>query len=258
MFLLRASIAIAPTRAAVTERRFLLLRHGQTDWNVESRMQGTSDFSRLTEDGVAQANAAGRALSQHFAATPVTGLYASPLARVQQTLSAVVQQWPDASAAEMHVLDELKEVELREWTGLLSAEVQRDSPDLYASWKESPATFELDGGFRPVVDMWQRAAVSWDFMRTQGSSGSADEGLTLVVAHNGIGQALLCTALGVGVEGFRSITWPNCGAIELIWEHGAPKAAKWRWVLPQDKDDAWQKGIDLGGPRKDVFGNVGV
>jgi broad specificity phosphatase PhoE len=47
-------------------------------------------------------------------------------------------------------------------------------------------------------------------MRSAPATAAHAEGVTLVVAHNAINQALLCSALGVGAqEGFRAIVWPN-------------------------------------------------
>jgi len=114
-------------------RRFIILRHGLTDWNVEGRMQGTSDFSRLTPLGVSQAVGAGVGLSRLLAGEVITTVYASPLSRAQQTLELAATQWPEAaSVVGQHVvLDDLKEIELREWSGLLSRDVQRDAPDVY-------------------------------------------------------------------------------------------------------------------------------
>ena len=60
----------------------------------------------------------------------------------------------------------------------------------------------------------------------------AGDGATLVVAHNGLGQAMLCTALGAGAEHFREHEFPNGGAVEIEWPQGAPAATRWRWCLP--------------------------
>jgi broad specificity phosphatase PhoE len=77
-------------------------------------------------------------------------------------------------------------------------------------WKEEPHAFTLSGGFEPVNDLWTRAGRTWRVMRSDPATAAGADGVTLVVAHNAINQALLCTALGVGVQtGFRALTWPN-------------------------------------------------
>ena len=55
----RAAALLHVCAALLAPQRYLLLRHGQTDANAEGRIQGTSDFSRLTALGEAQAAAAG-------------------------------------------------------------------------------------------------------------------------------------------------------------------------------------------------------
>lgn len=128
-------------------RRFVLLRHGQTDWNAEGRMQGTSDLSRLTALGLDQAVGAGIALRRLLGDTPVKTVYASPLSRVQRTLELAVTEWPAAAAAVdgQTVLDDLKEVELLEWSGRLSLDVKREEPGSYRCAAEESFALEVPG-----------------------------------------------------------------------------------------------------------------
>ena len=66
------------------ETKLLLIRHGETDWNVETRMQGHKDTS-LNEKGVLQAKeTAGRLLKNH---ADVSAIYSSDLARAYSTAS---------------------------------------------------------------------------------------------------------------------------------------------------------------------------
>jgi hypothetical protein len=128
-------------------RRFVLLRHGQTDWNAEGRMQGTSDLSRLTLLGFDQAVDAGVALSRLLGDTPVKAVYASPLSRAQRTLELVTAEWPAAAAAVggQSLLDDLKEVELLEWSGRLSHDVKREEPGRYRCAAREGSAQELPG-----------------------------------------------------------------------------------------------------------------
>lgn len=62
--------------------RWLLLRHGQTDFNADGRVQGSSDIARLSDEGRRQAAAVGAFL----ATSRIDKIYVSPLARAQETL----------------------------------------------------------------------------------------------------------------------------------------------------------------------------
>ena len=67
-----------------TASRFCFVRHGETDWNVEQRMQGQIDIA-LNANGLAQAAAVGR----YFFARRATVLYSSDLLRARQTAQPV-------------------------------------------------------------------------------------------------------------------------------------------------------------------------
>lgn len=259
--------ALAPLEGVRRDgRRFVLLSHGQTDGNAAGRIQGTSDFSRLTQRGVEQAAVAVDDLSRLLGGTSVNAVYLSPLTRAQRTLELVAQGWPVAvaAAARQVVLDDLKEVELREWAGLLSADVARDEPERLRMWRDEPAAFELNCGFRPIADPWERAAQVWRVLRADAATAATaaePDGVTpfttLIVAHSAINQALLCTAHGVGVaDGFRAIAWPNCGAVEVVTEDGEASAC-WRWLgggLAPGGEVHWRESIASRGERTDVFG----
>ena len=72
-----------------------------------------------------------------------------------------------------------------------------------------------------------------------GKSLTSDtSGATLLVCHGSLGQALLCTALGLGESAWRTHEFPNCGLVEIEWPEEAPRASRWRWRLPAEGE--WQ------------------
>lgn len=206
---------------ATCAHRYVILRHGETNYNALGIIQGSSDASVLTPKGVEQAEVAGVGLAgeQHIAR-----VYVSPLTRAQQTLQGLALPLPDAVT-----LSELREIDLGSWEGQDKVELRKEQPAAYEAWKRSPLAFEIDGGTRPVCDLWQRAARAWELMRAAEPEGS--DATTLVVAHNAVGQALLCTALGLDERSFRMHEFPNCGAVDLSWPEGAEHCASWRWLL---------------------------
>ena len=69
----------------------ILCRHGETDFNAANRCQGTSDVSRLTARGRAQAAALGQAIAAED--RPIHRVFLSPLARARHTFDGMEAQW---------------------------------------------------------------------------------------------------------------------------------------------------------------------
>ena len=232
----------AEAASEVLGYRWLLLRHGQTDFNAEGRVQGSSDTSRLSEEGREQAKAVGKFL----ATLQVDKTYVSPLSRAQETLQVAEKVAGKALGDSKTVLDNLREVDLHEWEGLYKQQIKDQWPDLYRHWRgESPGKFRVASGKYPIRDLWARAGVVWQQLLQEAEGEGGAESLakigtkrSLVIGHNGINQALLATALGLSEEAFRKFEFPNCGLVELVWNPGEPRAKLWRRVYP--KPTAWE------------------
>jgi probable phosphoglycerate mutase len=103
----------------------LLIRHGETQWNVERRYQGQLD-SPLTERGIAQAEAIGRRLAElpEFASAPII---ASPLGRARRTAEIICA---NRRSTAFETDDRLREITLGSWDGLFADEIAARSPGL--------------------------------------------------------------------------------------------------------------------------------
>ena len=188
-------------------------------------------MSRLTPLGQSQAQAAGPALAKALE-LPVSRVLVSPLTRAQQTL-ALLRAAPELSlpaAADDTVCDLLREVDLHRWEGRSKAELLAEEAANYEAWKADARKFVVDGR-RPIVDLWARARDAWSVIRDASSSPSSSS-CTLVVAHNGLGVALLCVALGLDETHFRDYAFDNCGALEIDWPAAASSPRRWRWLPP--------------------------
>jgi phosphoserine phosphatase len=110
-----------------------LIRHGQTVWNAERRMQGRSD-SPLTEKGIRMTER----LAKDF---PTIGtVYASPLGRTMQTATILFQ------GLEINTDDRLKEIDLGDWEGRLQADLDREDPEQHSNFWKRPHRFICPGG----------------------------------------------------------------------------------------------------------------
>jgi broad specificity phosphatase PhoE len=188
-------------------RRVVLVRHGQSTWNARSRIQGSSDFSVLTEDGVRQAEAAGDVLKDW----EFDILFASPLKRAAKTAQIV---WGPRQSPAV-VLPSLREVDLYSFQGLDKNAGRKAHPDAYETWQRRPAEFSIDGHM-PVRELWHRASLGWqEILYSTEFNDTA-----LVVAHNAVNQALISTALGLTPLHFRRITQTNAAfsVLNFAWD----------------------------------------
>jgi broad specificity phosphatase PhoE len=95
-----------------------LARHAETVFNRHRRMQGNDAHTPLTRDGIAQAEAMGKALAAHFARAgeAVPRLWASPAGRTLQT-AAIVGEHLGVGFFDIATDRRLREIEVGRWTG---------------------------------------------------------------------------------------------------------------------------------------------
>ena len=171
----------------------LLARHGETDWNREFRIQGSSD-TELNEGGRAQA----RALADELAAEPIDAVYASDLSRARETAEIVAA----GKGLEVRLDAGLRERSFGSWEGLTRNKIDERFPDL------AHHDGETDEEVRNRVLASVRRIV-------QGHPGQE----VLVVSHGGALNALWHHAFGE-----RIVRWGNCAAYRLAVREGEYRA----------------------------------
>ncbi len=132
----------------------LLIRHGETDWNVEGRYQGQAD-PPLNARGLAQAHALAKQLQEKGPKPAV--VYASPLRRAWQTATIVAQ----AVAAPLKAEPRLKEIHLGAWEGVLATEIARRWPELFHAWEVAPWQTRPPGG-ETIAEVQRRVYAAVD------------------------------------------------------------------------------------------------
>ncbi len=196
--------------------RVVIVRHGQSSYNAERRIQGRSDASVLTEKGREDALKVGEALNNlKFAA-----VYTSPLQRAKQTAEVLNSCF--ATATTLTATDQLMEIDLPLWEGLLVQDVREKFPEDYHCWHNHPDELVMlvpqSQGSRehfPVLALYEQAGQFWQEILPR------HEGETiLIVGHNGINRALISTALGISPSRYHSIQQSNCGISVLNFAGG--------------------------------------
>jgi probable phosphoglycerate mutase len=188
--------------------RVIIVRHGQSSYNIERRIQGRTDVSRLTEKGCADASKVGKALSN----IPFSAIYTSPLQRAKKTAEIIYSELVTDSTKSVtpQVADNLMEIDLPLWAEMLSADVKEKFTEDYRTWKQRPHELRMllkDGTTEhfPVLAIYEQARLFWQEIlpRHQGET-------ILIVAHNGINRALISTALGISPSRYHSLQQSNC------------------------------------------------
>jgi phosphoserine phosphatase len=194
--------------------RVIILRHGQSSYNSQGRIQGRCNESTLTEKGIADAITTGKALN----GLNLAAVYCSPLQRAHLTAQNVVAQ---VAGAPVPIVDDLlQEVDLPPWEKMLFSEVAAQFPTEYQTWHERPheLVMNINGQeHRPIPTLYAQAEAFWQNILPR------HEGQTiLIVAHNGINRALISTAVGIPMHYYQSIQQSNCAVSVLNFADGSP------------------------------------
>ncbi len=157
---------------------FILIRHGQSEWNRAGRFQGQGD-SPLTRLGRAQA----QRVAQRLRKEPVVALYSSDLSRAMQTAEIIGQTLGLTPIAEPR----LREIDVGLWTGLTREEIISRFPEEWDAWIAGVDVAR--GGGETFVELQQRTVAALHDM------AAAHAGQTIVaVTHGGSIRALLAYA----------------------------------------------------------------
>ncbi|NEO26912.1 MAG: histidine phosphatase family protein [Kamptonema sp. SIO4C4] len=183
--------------------RVILVRHGQSTYNAQKKIQGRCDESTLTETGRQDADKVGAALK----GIPFDVFFHSPLQRATQTAKIIHEHFPETPNPQ--AVDTLMEVDLPLWEKLGKAEVQEKFTAAYQNWKQRPHEFfmELENGQNhyPVLSLYDQAKQFWQMVLSQHQGQTV-----LVVAHNGINRCLIMSALGMSPDRYHTIQQSNC------------------------------------------------
>ena len=189
------------------------IRHGETSWNAEGRLQGTRDVP-LNELGHRQAEHAGRVLADLLARdgrdTASLPFVASPLIRARATMELVRGEL-NLPRGDYALDDRLREIAYGVWEGSTLAEMQAADPGLYARRLTAKWTLAPEGG--ETYAQVQVRMADW--------YGSL-KGDTVAVAHGGTARALM-VALGLETPTSAADLFIEQGAVYVFRDGGLRK-----------------------------------
>ena len=174
--------------------RLCMVRHGETAWNAEGRVQGQLDIP-LSVAGLAQAQCVAGALpTGRFSA-----LYCSDLERVRQTAQPVAEKL----GLEIRIEADLRERHYGAFQGLTYAQAKESLPAEYARFKAKDPQFAFGSG-ESLGDFFARASQC-----LQAIARRHDGREVLVFTHGGVLEMAYRHATGCGLSTPRGFELPN-------------------------------------------------
>ncbi len=186
--------------------RIIAIRHGETAWNVDTRLQGHLDIG-LNSRGQWQAKRAALALADE----DITAIYSSDLSRAHATAKAIADLSRCASARQVRPHTGLRERGFGIFEGQTYAQISMDWPEESRRWRQRDPHFAPEGG-ETLTQLRERIT------RTVNSLASQHIGEQIVlVAHGGVMDALYRLATGQDIESPRSWDLGNAAINRLLW-----------------------------------------
>ena len=163
--------------------RVILVRHGETDWNQERRVQGSGSDRQLTEMGKQQAESIGLRLKQEN----IQAIYSSPLRRALDTAQAIARY----HQVEVQIEPSLNEIYAGELEGILIEKLGSYLNQLVARERGDESVSKLYGG-ELLAEVRQRA---WSIIKRLVDKHG--DGAIVVVSHYFVILSIICSVLDI-------------------------------------------------------------
>nr|WP_145547595.1 histidine phosphatase family protein [Variovorax boronicumulans] len=182
--------------------RIIAIRHGETAWNVDTRIQGHLDIP-LNGTGRWQARRVGAAL----AGEELSAIYASDLGRAHQTAQAVAERAGLPVVADVG----LRERAFGNFEGKTFAEIEADWPDQALRWRKRDPAFEPAGG-ESLLRFRERIVGTLNRLAARHPGGQI-----VLVGHGGVMDVLYRAATGQELQAPRTWALGNAAINRLLW-----------------------------------------
>lgn len=203
--------------------RILAIRHGETAWNRDTRIQGHLDIL-LNESGLAQASR----LTEALQSEALDAVYCSDLARARQTAQGLAA----GAGLPLHEETGLRERSFGIFEGMTWQEIALRWPEQCLRWRQRDAEFGAEGG-ETLAAFYARC------IGTIERIAAAHPGKTVViVAHGGVMDCLYRAATRLALDAPRSWTLGNAAINRLLYSPEGFSLIGWN-------DDAHLQGLSL-------------
>jgi 2,3-bisphosphoglycerate-dependent phosphoglycerate mutase len=196
--------------------RVLAIRHGETAWNVDTRIQGKLDIG-LNDKGRNQAERLGAALAKDQAHEPIAAIYSSDLWRAYDTALSISK----ATGVAVVTDEGLRERGFGIFEGKTFDEVAKMWPEQAQRWRQRDPDFCPEGG--ESLTMFRDRILAASQALTVRHPGEQ----IALVAHGGVMDVLYRAATGQGIQAPRTWSLGNAVINRLLWSPTAFTLVGW-------------------------------
>ena len=182
--------------------RIVAIRHGETAWNVDTRIQGHLDIP-LNTTGLWQADQVARALADE----PITAIYTSDLKRAHATAQAVAR----STGAPLTTHTGLRERSFGHFQGRTFAEIEAELPEDAHRWRKRDPHYAPEGG-ESLVTLRERIE---RIVTTLAQQHVGEQ--VVMVAHGGVLDVLYRLATRQDIQAPRTWQLSNAAINRLLW-----------------------------------------
>lgn len=183
------------------KRKIHLVRHAESVWNEERRVQGTCSGIPLSERGRIQA----RLLGNRLRSLRVRSIYCSDAERAIETARIAL-----GDGGNITLMHDLRELSLGEWEGRLISDLRESGPDLLERWYREPTKAEVEGA-EDMFSFKKRIVGAFNTIL-----GVPDGGDAIVITHGGVICAYLTHILDMKLDDIWSFSLPNASVTTIV------------------------------------------
>lgn len=181
----------------------MLVRHGETEWNVAETFRGRIDIE-LNETGLRQA----KLLAEYLRQLKIEAIYSSPLKRALKTAQMIANY----HQINVEITSGLIDLDFGKWQGLPHQEIKERYKELYTEWINRPERVVMPDG-ESLNDVRKRAlSVVYKVI-------AKDMGTVIMVSHRVVNKVLICALLGLDNSHFWNIRQDTCGITTFNYEN---------------------------------------
>ncbi|NLK44653.1 MAG: histidine phosphatase family protein [Tissierellia bacterium] len=174
--------------------KLYLIRHGQSEWNILSKVQGQKD-ANLTNIGREQARKLGKRLIDEN----IDIIFSSDLSRALET-AEIISSMINKPVVESK---EIQEINFGPWEGLTLAEIQKKYKEEYLIWMKKPDKFKLEGA-ETLDNLKNRVMKYVEKVLIE----NKDKNIA-IVSHNATLKIIILNLLGMGNAFYKNISLNN-------------------------------------------------
>ena len=193
--------------------RIIAIRHGETPWNVDTRIQGHQDIA-LNDTGLRQA----RRVAAALASENVSAIYSSDLQRAWATAQAIAQ----ATGAPLAADAGLRERGFGDFEGRTFAQIEKESPQHALLWRKRDPDFTPAGGGESLTALRERVEETVHRLAARHGGGQV-----VLVAHGGVMDVLYRLATRLDLQAPRTWQLANAAINRLLWTPGGLSLVGW-------------------------------